>query len=92
MKHPLLPAHLKANITATYQSTSGRTVYQLKEYSTCHGEILLSGAPRVVTSQIKLPLKLVVKPVLPIKTASFKITVDTNKPPVNLNDIFPGMY
>ena len=30
------------------------------------------------------------KPVLPVKNANFKITVDTNKPPVNLNDIFPG--
>ena len=39
---------------------------------------------------MKLPLKLVMKPVLPIKNANFKITVDTNKPPVNLNDIFPG--
>ena len=38
----------------------------------------------------KLPLKLVMKPVLPVKNANFKITVDTNKPPVNLNDIFPG--
>ena len=49
-----------------------------------------SGAPRVAHAVVKLPLKLVMKPVLPVKNANFKITVDTNKPPVNLNDIFPG--
>ncbi len=39
---------------------------------------------------MRLPLKLVVKPVLPVKNANFKITLDTNKSPVNLNDVFPG--
>lgn len=48
-----------------------------------------SGAPRVATAVIKLPLKLIVKPVLPVKTAEYKLTLDTNKPPVNLNEIFP---
>ncbi|CAC5377885.1 BBS9 [Mytilus coruscus] len=50
-----------------------------------------SGAPRVATATVKLPLKLVVKPVLPVKTAEYKITLDTNKPPTNLNDIFPEL-
>jgi len=50
----------------------------------------LSGAPRVATAIVKLPLKLIVKPVLPVKTAEYKLTLDTNKPPANLNEIFPG--
>ncbi|XP_064598108.1 protein PTHB1-like [Liolophura sinensis] len=50
-----------------------------------------SGAPRVTTSTFRLPLKLVVKPVVPVKTAEYKITIDTNKPPANLNDIFPDL-
>ena len=53
--------------------------------------IYFADAPRVVHAHIKLPLRLVIKPVLPVKTATFKITVDTNRPPVNLNDLFPGM-
>ena len=53
-------------------------------------EQFVTGAPRVATAVVKLPLKLVVKPVLPVKTAEFKITLDTNKPPANLNEIFPG--
>ncbi|KAJ8320825.1 hypothetical protein KUTeg_002412 [Tegillarca granosa] len=50
-----------------------------------------SGAARIATATIKLPLKLIVKPVLPVKTAEYKITLDTNKPPVNLNDLFPDL-
>nr|KAG5713637.1 hypothetical protein BaRGS_024685 [Batillaria attramentaria] len=34
---------------------------------------------------------LVLKPVLPVKSAIHKLTIDTNKPPVNLNDIFPDL-
>ncbi|KAK3082884.1 hypothetical protein FSP39_007920 [Pinctada imbricata] len=50
-----------------------------------------TGAPRIATAKVKLPLKLVVKPVLPVKNAEFKVTLDTNKPPANLNDIFPDL-
>ena len=44
----------------------------------------------MATAIVKLPLKLIVKPVLPVKTAEYKLTLDTNKPPANLNEIFPG--
>ena len=54
------------------------------------GPVFMAGAPRVSHSVIKLPLKLVIKPCLPVKTANFKVTVDTNKAPVNLNELFPG--
>ncbi|KAK6166671.1 hypothetical protein SNE40_023310 [Patella caerulea] len=50
-----------------------------------------TGAPRVATAKIKLPLKLVMKPVFPVKNAEHKLTIDTNKPPVSLNDIFPDL-
>ena len=48
------------------------------------------GAIRINTATMKLPLKLIVKPVPPVKNANHKLTLDTNKPPANLNDIFPG--
>lgn len=48
------------------------------------------GAPRVSTAKLKLPFNLVVKPVFPVKVAVHKLTIDTNKPPVNLNELFPG--
>jgi len=54
--------------------------------------LTLTGAPRVATGKVKLPIKLVVKPVLPVKNAEYKLTLDSNKPPCNLNDIFPGKY
>jgi len=51
-----------------------------------------AGAPRVLQADIRLPIRLVVKPCFPVKNANFRITIDTNKPPVNLNDLFPGQY
>ncbi|XP_033728305.1 protein PTHB1-like isoform X1 [Pecten maximus] len=53
--------------------------------------ISASGAPRVATGKVKLPIKLVVKPVLPVKNAEYKITLDSNKPPANLLDIFTDL-
>lgn len=49
-----------------------------------------TGAPRITQESASLPLKLVVKAAPPVKSAMFKVTIDTNKPPVNLNDLFPG--
>ncbi|XP_022112018.1 protein PTHB1-like isoform X2 [Acanthaster planci] len=49
------------------------------------------GAPRVVKSAIELPLKLVVKPCAPVKTATYKITVDSNRNAANLNEVFPDL-
>ncbi|CAH1790036.1 unnamed protein product [Owenia fusiformis] len=50
-----------------------------------------TGAPRVSQSSLSLPLKLIVKPAMPVKQAAYKITIDTNKPPVNLNDVYPDL-
>lgn len=53
--------------------------------------LLLAGAPRVATARAKLPIKLVMKPVPPVKNAEYKLTLDSNKPPANLNEVFPGL-
>ncbi|KAF3692417.1 Protein PTHB1 Bardet-Biedl syndrome 9 protein -like protein [Channa argus] len=58
------------------------------------GDIIVSystptGVPRVVQSRFSLPLALVCVPSSPAKTTKFKITVDTNQPPVDLKLIFP---
>ncbi|KAE8289292.1 Protein PTHB1 Bardet-Biedl syndrome 9 protein-like protein [Larimichthys crocea] len=48
-----------------------------------------TGVPRVLQSRFSLPLALVCVPSSPAKTTKFKITVDTNQAPVDLNSIFP---
>ncbi len=48
------------------------------------------GIPVVLTNVTTLPLRLIVKPCLPIKEADYKVTVSTNKPAVSLLDLFPG--
>uniref|UniRef100_A0A8C2GYU3 Bardet-Biedl syndrome 9 n=1 Tax=Cyprinus carpio TaxID=7962 RepID=A0A8C2GYU3_CYPCA len=49
-----------------------------------------TGIPRVSQCKFNLPLRLVCYPSSAIKNAKYKITVDTNKPPVNLSEVFPG--
>ncbi|XP_021564849.1 protein PTHB1 isoform X6 [Carlito syrichta] len=46
--------------------------------------------PRVIQCKFRLPLKLICLPGQPSKTASHKLTIDTNKPPVSLLSLFPG--
>uniref|UniRef100_A0A2C9K7V7 PTHB1 N-terminal domain-containing protein n=1 Tax=Biomphalaria glabrata TaxID=6526 RepID=A0A2C9K7V7_BIOGL len=50
-----------------------------------------AGGRCVIVTKANLPTKLFLKPVFPVKNAVHKITIDTNRPPVNLNDIFPDM-
>ncbi|KAM8826264.1 protein PTHB1 isoform 1-T2 [Synchiropus picturatus] len=47
------------------------------------------GVPRVLQSRFSLPLTLVCVATTPIKSPKFKITLETNKPPVDLSAIFP---
>ncbi|XP_039771064.1 protein PTHB1 isoform X2 [Ornithorhynchus anatinus] len=47
------------------------------------------GIPRVIQSKFRLPLRLICFPAQPSKTANYKVTIDTNKPPVNLFNLFP---
>ncbi|XP_043920957.1 protein PTHB1 isoform X2 [Protopterus annectens] len=48
-----------------------------------------TGIPQVAQCKFSLPLKLVCSPAQPSKNANYKITIDTNKPPVNLTSLFP---
>ncbi|XP_029110119.1 protein PTHB1 isoform X3 [Scleropages formosus] len=48
-----------------------------------------TGVPRVAQCKFTLPLRLVCLPSAPSKNSKYKITIDTNKPPVSLGDIFP---
>ncbi|CAN2389661.1 PTHB1 N-terminus [Pristimantis euphronides] len=47
------------------------------------------GVPRVAQCKFRLPLRLVCLPVQPSKAANHRLTIDTNKPPVNLVNLFP---
>nr|KAF6417884.1 Bardet-Biedl syndrome 9 [Rousettus aegyptiacus] len=49
-----------------------------------------TGIPRVIQCKFRLPLKLICLPGQPSKTASHKLTIDTNKSPVSLLSLFPG--
>ncbi|XP_037532484.1 protein PTHB1 [Nematolebias whitei] len=51
-------------------------------------ELNPKGVPRVLQSRFSLPLALVCAPSSPAKTTKFKVTVDTNQPPVDLSSIF----
>ena len=64
--------------------------FAFAETSVACWELLSTGGSRISTTRTALPAKLVLKPVLPVKSAIHKLTIDTNKPPVSLNDIFPG--
>ncbi|XP_006887665.1 PREDICTED: protein PTHB1 isoform X3 [Elephantulus edwardii] len=48
------------------------------------------GVPRIIQCKFRLPLKLICSPGQPSKSASHKLTIDTNKPPVSLLSLFPG--
>lgn len=72
------------------------SVYLKKSYtpSELEGNAVVSysratGIPRVIQCKFRLPLKLICLPGQPSKTASHKLTVDTNKAPVSLLGLFP---
>ncbi|KAK7157146.1 hypothetical protein R3I93_008577 [Phoxinus phoxinus] len=48
-----------------------------------------TGIPRVSQCKFVLPLRLVCIPSSALKNGTFKITIDTNKPPISLSDVFP---
>ncbi|KAG5271262.1 hypothetical protein AALO_G00177730 [Alosa alosa] len=68
------PADLTGDVAAYYSSPT---------------ELNPAGVPRVTQCKFSLPLRLLCSPTAPLKSAKYKITVDTNKPPVNLNQVFP---
>uniref|UniRef100_A0A7N8WR52 Bardet-Biedl syndrome 9 n=1 Tax=Mastacembelus armatus TaxID=205130 RepID=A0A7N8WR52_9TELE len=68
------PTDLTGDITVSYSSPT---------------ELNPKGVPRVLQARFSLPLVLVCVPSSPTRTTKFKITVDTNQPPVDLRSIFP---
>uniref|UniRef100_A0A669DHB2 Bardet-Biedl syndrome 9 n=1 Tax=Oreochromis niloticus TaxID=8128 RepID=A0A669DHB2_ORENI len=67
------PADLTGDITVSYSSPT---------------ELNPKGVPKVLQSRFNLPLSLVCVACPPPKATKFKITVDTNQPPVDLSSIF----
>lgn len=68
------PADLTGDVTVSYNSPT---------------ELNPTGIPRVLQARFSLPLALVCVASLPAKSTKFKITVDTNQPPVDLHAMFP---
>ncbi|XP_065795460.1 protein PTHB1 isoform X4 [Muntiacus reevesi] len=75
LKGSYLPPELEGNAVVSYSRPTERNP---------------DGIPRVSQCKFRLPLKLVCLPGQPSKTASHKLTIDTNKPPVSLLSLFPG--
>ncbi|XP_043835168.1 protein PTHB1 isoform X1 [Dromiciops gliroides] len=75
LKGNYLPSELEGTAVASYSMPT---------------DLNPDGIPRVVQCKFRLPLKLICLPHQPSKTASHKLTIDTNKPPISLLSLFPG--
>ncbi|KAM8936169.1 protein PTHB1 [Lycaon pictus] len=75
LKGSYTPPELEGNAVVSYSRPSDRNP---------------DGIPRVIQCKFRLPLKLICLPGQPSKTASHKLTIDTNKSPVSLLSLFPG--
>nr|XP_060484827.1 protein PTHB1 [Panthera onca] len=75
LKGSYTPSELEGNAVVSYSRPS---------------DINPDGIPRVIQCKFRLPLKLICLPGQPSKTASHKLTIDTNKSPVSLLSLFPG--
>lgn len=75
--------------TQTISSTIFFVELLVKSMNLCFS-LFISGIPRVIQCKFRLPLKLICLPGQPSKTASHKLTIDTNKSPVSLLSLFPG--
>ncbi|XP_037593890.1 protein PTHB1 isoform X4 [Cebus imitator] len=75
LKRSYTPSELEGNAVVSYSRPTDRNP---------------DGIPRVIQCKFRLPLKLICLPGQPSKTASHKITIDTNKSPVSLLSLFPG--
>ncbi|XP_073486578.1 protein PTHB1 isoform X2 [Aquarana catesbeiana] len=74
LKGKCLPADLEGSAVASYSTPT---------------ELNPEGVPRIAQCKFRLPLRLICSPVQPSKAANHKLTIDTNKPPVNLINMFP---
>ncbi|EHH17387.1 hypothetical protein EGK_13786 [Macaca mulatta] len=75
LKRSYTPSELEGNAVVSYSRPTDEKTYCI---------------PRVIQCKFRLPLKLICLPGQPSKTASHKITIDTNKSPVSLLSLFPG--
>nr|XP_031529981.1 LOW QUALITY PROTEIN: protein PTHB1 [Vicugna pacos] len=75
LKGSYTPPELEGNAVVSYSRPTDRNP---------------DGIPRVTQCKFRLPLKLVCLPGQPSKTASHKLTIETNKSPVSLLSLFPG--
>uniref|UniRef100_A0A8C2UKJ9 Bardet-Biedl syndrome 9 n=1 Tax=Chinchilla lanigera TaxID=34839 RepID=A0A8C2UKJ9_CHILA len=75
LKRGYTPSELEGNAVVSYAKPTDRNP---------------DGIPRVIQCKFRLPLKLICLPGQPSKTASHKLTIDTNKSPVSLFNLFPG--
>uniref|UniRef100_A0A8I3VXU2 Bardet-Biedl syndrome 9 n=1 Tax=Callithrix jacchus TaxID=9483 RepID=A0A8I3VXU2_CALJA len=86
-------------MTPDLTRTASFSAYLKRSYtpSELEGKAVVSysrptGIPRVIQCKFRLPLKLICLPCQPSKTASHKVTIDTNKSPVSLLGLFPERY
>ncbi|KAM9651347.1 protein PTHB1 isoform 2-T2 [Trichechus inunguis] len=75
LKGSYIPSELEGNAVVSYSRPTDRNP---------------DGIPRIIQCKFRLPLKLICLPGQPSKTASHKLTIDTNKPPVSLLSLFPA--
>ncbi|XP_063089959.1 protein PTHB1 isoform X12 [Cavia porcellus] len=75
LKRSYTPSELEGNAVVSYFKPTDRNP---------------DGIPRVIQCKFRLPLKLICLPGQPSKSASHKLTIDTNKSPVSLLSLFPG--
>lgn len=75
LKGSYTPSELEGNAVVSYSRPTDRNP---------------EGIFRVIQCKFRLPLKLICLPGQPSKTASHKLTIDTNRSPVSLLSLFPG--
>ncbi|XP_066916421.1 protein PTHB1-like [Clytia hemisphaerica] len=71
--------------------TTGDSIPSDLEISVTASYLTDEEVPRVIQDFAQLPMSLITKGCPPIKQAHYKITIDTNKDPVNLGEIFTEM-
>uniref|UniRef100_A0A0B7AJ40 PTHB1 N-terminal domain-containing protein n=2 Tax=Arion vulgaris TaxID=1028688 RepID=A0A0B7AJ40_9EUPU len=84
--NPNMPSE---TFVAVFQRFSGLPSHMEIQISATYTSAM--GGRRVTMTKAQLPARLVLKPVFPVKTAVHKLTIDTNRAAVNLNDIFPDL-
>nr|XP_045363832.1 protein PTHB1 isoform X3 [Camelus bactrianus] len=94
LKGSYTPPELEGNAVVSYSRPTDNLLHSPSPilFLHCLGWIDRNpdGIPRVTQCKFRLPLKLVCLPGQPSKTASHKLTIETNKSPVSLLSLFPG--